>query len=333
MSCLVSILLPLYNESVEYATLAIDSLCNQTYTELEIVLLLDNPQNKRLLSLLKEYTQRDNRIVLYINEKNMGLPTTLNFGISVAHGEFIARMDGDDISMPQRIEKQLSYLLSHSCIDLLGTNAYIIDENGDTIGEYKKTSSDYSQKMMLKHCNCNMIHPTWLGKAELFRACLYREFFHCEDYDFMLRAYAAGYKFHNLSIPLLKYRVQQKSISRTFAYEQYINAELARKQYLKYNKDHLTSYPILPILSFDLKDKEKYNSTLSFLNDLREAWIQKRINAVFILIIKIAFRDNRPLKIRTKALLVYWILTIREKIINICTQSFFPFIKKNNQNV
>ena len=224
MSCLVSILLPLYNESVEYATLAIDSLCNQTYTELEIILLLDNPQNKRLLSLLKEYTQRDNRIVLYINEKNMGLPTTLNFGISVAHGEFIARMDGDDISMPQRIEKQLSYLLSHSCIDLLGTNAYIIDENGDTIGEYKKTSSDYSQKMMLKHCNCNMIHPTWLGKAELFRACLYREFFHCEDYDFMLRAYAAGYKFHNLSIPLLKYRVQQKSISRTFAYEQYINA-------------------------------------------------------------------------------------------------------------
>ena len=94
----------LYNESVEYATLAIDSLCNQTYTELEIILLLDNPQNKRLLSLLKEYTQRDNRIVLYINEKNMGLPTTLNFGISVAHGEFIARMDGDDISMPQRIE-------------------------------------------------------------------------------------------------------------------------------------------------------------------------------------------------------------------------------------
>lgn len=75
MSCLVSILLPLYNESVEYATLAIDSLCNQTYTELEIILLLDNPQNKRLLSLLKEYTQRDNRIVLYINEKNMGLPT------------------------------------------------------------------------------------------------------------------------------------------------------------------------------------------------------------------------------------------------------------------
>ena len=87
------------------------------------------------------------------------------------------------------------------------------------------------------------------------------------------------------------------------------------------------------IEGFDLKDKEKYNSTLSFFYVLREAWIQKRINAVFILIIKIAFRDNRPLKIRTKALLVYWILTIREKIINICTQSFFPFIKKNNQNV
>lgn len=88
MSCLVSILLPLYNESVEYATLAIDSLCNQTYTELEIILLLDNPQNKRLLSLLKEYTQRDNRIVLYINEKNMGLPTTLNFGISGSNPKF-----------------------------------------------------------------------------------------------------------------------------------------------------------------------------------------------------------------------------------------------------
>ena len=194
----ISVLLPLYNEPENLARKAIDSIIEQTYDRLEIILLLDNPTNEILKNLLTEYSQKDKRIISVINEQNKGLPDTLNRGIDIATGSFIARMDGDDISAHDRLEKQLNYLHLHPEIDLLGTDAFVINEEGELIGEYHKLSTDFSQKMMLRYITINLIHPTWFGKSELFKKCRYRNFTHCEDYDFMIRAYASGYHFHNL---------------------------------------------------------------------------------------------------------------------------------------
>ncbi|MCI6051690.1 glycosyltransferase [Phocaeicola plebeius] len=314
---LISVLLPLYNEPISLAKQAIDSILNQTFSHLEVILLLDNPKNTELINLIQDYEGKDNRVITHINSSNKGLPETLNAGIHKAKGKYIARMDGDDISAPTRIEKQLKFLLEHPHIDLVGSNAYAINEEGELIGEYHKLSSDFSQKMMLRHITINLIHPTWLGKIELFKNCLYRNFTHCEDYDFMMRAYALGYHFYNLQENLFYVRIQQKSlrsVSRKYAYEQYINTIRVQKQYKTFKRKKLKVYPELPELSYDAIDKEKYQSTIADLNSLREAFFQKQILKIISISIRISQKDSRPLIFRLKVLVLSSILSFMEKI-------------------
>lgn len=316
-NALISVILPLYNEPEILAKQAIDSILTQTYSKLEIILLLDNPDNDILKNILSEYGKKDKRIIVAINEKNKGLPETLNKGIDIATGDFIARMDGDDISTADRLEKQLAYMQTHPQTDLLGSDAFAINEEGKLIGEYHKLATDYSQKMMLRHISINLIHPTWFGKSKLFKQCKYRNFTHCEDYDFMIRAYALGYHFHNLREKLFYVRIQQtslRSVSRKYAYEQYINTLRVKSQFKEFRKKHMKNYPELPELTYDLNDKERYQSTISLLNELREAFFQKQFVKFINLFIKIARKDFRPLAFRIKVFTLSKVLVLAEKI-------------------
>ena len=316
-NALISVILPLYNEPESLAKQAIDSILTQTYSKLEIILLLDNPDNDILKNILSEYGKKDKRIIVAINEKNKGLPETLNKGIDMATGDFIARMDGDDISTADRLEKQLAYMQTHPQTDLLGSDAFAINEEGKLIGEYHKLATDYSQKMMLRHISINLIHPTWFGKSKLFKQCKYRNFIHCEDYDFMIRAYALGYHFHNLKEKLFYVRIQQtslRSVSRKYAYEQYINTLRVKSQFKEFRKKHMKNYPELPELTYDLNDKERYQSTISLLNELREAFFQKQFVKFINLFIKIARKDFRPLAFRIKVFTLSKVLVLAEKI-------------------
>lgn len=316
-NALISVILPLYNEPESLAKQAIDSILTQTYSKLEIILLLDNPDNDILKNILSEYGKKDKRIIVAINEKNKGLPETLNKGIDMATGDFIARMDGDDISTADRLEKQLAYMQTHPQTDLLGSDAFAINEEGKLIGEYHKLATDYSQKVMLRHISINLIHPTWFGKSKLFKQCKYRNFTHCEDYDFMIRAYALGYHFHNLKEKLFYVRIQQtslRSVSRKYAYEQYINTLRVKSQFKEFRKKHMKNYPELPELTYDLNDKERYQSTISLLNELREAFFQKQFVKFINLFIKIARKDFRPLAFRIKVFTLSKVLVLAEKI-------------------
>ena len=170
---------------------------------------------------------------------------------------------------------------------------------------------------MLRHITINLIHPTWLGKIELFKNCLYRNFTHCEDYDFMMRAYALGYHFYNLQENLFYVRIQQKSlrsVSRKYAYEQYINTIRVQKQYKTFKRKKLKVYPELPELSYDAIDKEKYQSTIADLNSLREAFFQKQILKIISISIRISQKDSRPLIFRLKVLVLSSFLSFMEKI-------------------
>lgn len=312
---LISVILPLYNENLSLAIQAIDSILSQTYRNIEIIIILDNPHNQDLSNLVNEYNKKDIRIKKHINNKNLGLPKTLNIGIDLANGDYIARMDGDDISDINRLETQINFLLNNPNIDLVGSDAYIINENNEIIGEYHKLNTDFAQKYMLKHFTINLIHPTWLGKTELFRTIKYRNFSHCEDYDFMLRAYALNYKFYSIPHKLLSYRILQNSlssISRKYAYEQFVNTLRARKQFHIFIKDKNTDYPALPILTYNTIDKEKYQSTLIQLNELRIAYSNKNIFKCISLFFKISLRDIRPLTFRIKGIFLFKILHIAE---------------------
>lgn len=316
-SPLISVLLPLYNEPVEFARQAIDSILKQTYRNLEVIILLDNPQNTELKCLLEEYETLDSRVKFHCNKSNLGLPSTLNKGIELAKGDYIARMDGDDISLPSRLETQLNYLLAHPNVDLIGANSYVINEEGKVIGIYRKLRTDFSQKMMLRYANINLIHPTWFGKGDLFRKCRYRNFMHCEDYDFMARAYAMGANFHNINETLFYCRVQQttcRSVSRKFAYEQYMNTLKVRKQLNDYLCADMENYPDMPALMYDSADKQRYQSTIPLLNQLREAFFQRKILRCFMLGIKILRIDSRPLTSRFRVFVLSHLLFLLEKL-------------------
>ncbi len=314
---LVSVLLPLYNEPIAFAKEAIDSILKQTYQNLEIILLLDNPQNEELKKLITDYKGQDERVRIHVNEENRGLPATLNAGINLATGDYIARMDGDDISVSIRIEKQLNYLLENSEVDLIGSNAYIINEDGEEIGEYRKLQTDFSQKIMLRKASINMIHPTWFGKSSLFKQCKYRNFMHCEDYDFMARAYAMGSNFYNLKENLLYVRIQQKScrsVSRKHAYEQYINTLEVRKQLNDFLNKKVQMYPVVPHIVYDARDKERYQSTIPLLNQLRESFLQKKFWKSILLAGRIIKKDPRPIYSRIRVFVISHILRIKEML-------------------
>ncbi len=99
-----------YNETVEELKKAIDSILTQTFKNFEFIIILDNPQNYEHKKVINEYLSKDKRIIFLINESNIGLAASLNEGIENAKGDYIARMDADDISMPNRLEKEYNYL-------------------------------------------------------------------------------------------------------------------------------------------------------------------------------------------------------------------------------
>ena len=111
--------MPVYNAE-KYIVEAVDSILNQTYSDFEFI-IIDDCSTDASYEILQSYAAKDNRIRLFKNDVNKKLPKTLNFGISQAKGKYIARMDADDISLPERFAKQIKFMESHPEIGVCGT--------------------------------------------------------------------------------------------------------------------------------------------------------------------------------------------------------------------
>ncbi len=118
----ITVIMPVYNCEL-YIKEAIDSILNQTFTDFEF-LIIDDASTDKTVSIIKEY--KDFRIQLIEKEGNKGISDSLNYGLKVAKGEYIARMDGDDISLPERFVKQVTFLDSNPDVILCGSNFGII---------------------------------------------------------------------------------------------------------------------------------------------------------------------------------------------------------------
>ena len=130
-SPLVSVIMSVYNGE-KYLSKAIESILNQSYRNFEFI-IVDDASTDSSLEIINEYLKIDNRIIILSNNVNIGLGSSLNKAIQFSSGEFIARMDSDDISIPDRLEKQINYLLEHKNIHILGGDQIIIDERGVVI--------------------------------------------------------------------------------------------------------------------------------------------------------------------------------------------------------
>lgn len=202
---LITVVMPVFN-AANYLNLAIDSIIDQTYTNWEMI-AIDDGSTDNSLAILLHYQLRDKRIKVFSRE-NKGIAYTLNQGIEKANGDFIARMDADDISMPTRLELQLDALIVNPSLDLIATNAFLIDDQNKSVGELM-CSTGHANICKRPWVGFLMPHPTWLGRTEWFRKYHYAipAPYLCEDQELLLRAHIDS-KFAVLPNYLFRYRVR-----------------------------------------------------------------------------------------------------------------------------
>lgn len=210
---LISIILPIYNAELFLAE-SIDSILNQTYQNFELILLNDgSTDNSEKICL--SYT--DSRI-RYYKHANMGLAATLNKGIDISKGHYIARQDNDDISMPQRLEKQVNYLLQHPQVVLLGTRALIFSDKYPNYGQHNHPTSSAILKFDLLFDN-PFVHSSVMFSKEIVQSVggysLNRNYY--EDHH-LWSALAFKGKVANLPEYLVKYRHHEKGLSKITSY-------------------------------------------------------------------------------------------------------------------
>lgn len=207
---MVSVLLATHNDE-KYIKEAIDSVINQTYRDFELI-IIDDGSSDRTAEIISSYD--DERIIFIKNGQNMGLPYSLNKGMEMARGEYIARMDGDDICFPQRLQKQLEYMEQHPEITMCGANRLDFSEKGKKSA--KRFFPEESEALKVRLLFGNPIaHSSWFIRKDDFLKHHFRydeDFRYSQDYELIYRILKSC-KIACVQTILLKYRVKEKTRS------------------------------------------------------------------------------------------------------------------------
>lgn len=210
---LISIIMGIYN-CEKYLEESIESIVNQTYDNWELI-MCDDGSDDKTLEIAEEYKKKyPKKIIVIQNERNMGLNFTLNHCLEYAKGEYIARQDGDDISLPNRLETEIKFLKENPNYSLVSSNMVFFDENGDwgeskNFGEVKKENFIYGSPIC--HAPCMM-------KKEALQAVggysVDKKLLRVEDYHLWFKFFIKGYKCYNLSEVLYKMRDDKGAFKR-----------------------------------------------------------------------------------------------------------------------
>lgn len=206
---LVSVIMPVYQE-VNFLRHAIESIFGQTYREIELIIVDSTPDEKPVKSIIAEYGQK----IRYFHIEKKGVAIQLNYGILHTNGEFIARMDADDISLPERFAAQIDFLNTNQNIDLVGTQYQLIDEDGNILTEKSQIPCGNDEITAETIFTCSMAHPSVMFRRSLLeQGWRYAESSAAEDYDLWTRM-ACKAKFSNLPDILLHYRVHKNNVTK-----------------------------------------------------------------------------------------------------------------------
>jgi len=215
---LVSIIMPCYNAE-RFLKKAIESMLNQTFTDFEFI-IIDDCSTDRSAAIIHEYIKDDPRIRYIKNDKNRGVASSLNIGINNSNGKFIARMDADDISAPERLKKQIEHMKNNPDCVACGSDIIIINEHGSIIGSRKYLYSNKTIKKNIHRASC-FAHPTVIIRAETLRnnGLLYSiSLPWVEDFDLWFKLSEHG-EFSNLEESLLYYRLSSSSVKNSHCKE------------------------------------------------------------------------------------------------------------------
>lgn len=213
---MISILLSVYNsENTVLDTL--QSIKNQTYDKFEVIIIDDN-SNDKSWQVIQNFCITDQRFHPYRNEENKGLPYNLNKALSLSKYNYIARIDADDICVENRLEIQYGFMRNNSMVDILGSNAFLIDANKKIIGKTNVPNTHKEIITELRYKN-PILHPSVMIKRKVLEDLkgFNEKLLKAQDYDLWRRANKKKYIFNNLDNYLIMYRVEtNKPISTIY---------------------------------------------------------------------------------------------------------------------
>ena len=208
----VSIIMGIYN-CANTLEEAIESILKQTYQDWELIMCDDGSQDNTY-EVATSFSKKYENIIVFQNERNRGLNYTLNRCLEKANGKYIARMDGDDISLPTRLEKEVAFLDQHKEYAIVSTNMIYFDENG----EWGKSNmlelpqkEDLVKSTPFCHAPC-MVRREAYEKVKGYS--VEKKLLRVEDYHLWFKMYLEGYRGHNLQEPLYKMRDDREATQR-----------------------------------------------------------------------------------------------------------------------
>jgi glycosyltransferase involved in cell wall biosynthesis/peptidoglycan/xylan/chitin deacetylase (PgdA/CDA1 family) len=292
---LITVILPCYN-AMPFLTEALESMINQTYWNLEIICLNDGSTDKTA-TVLEQYAKKDSRVRVVHNESNLGLIRTLNKGIELARGEYISRMDADDISMPDRIEKQLTFIRSTKA-DIISSGVVIINDQGKSLEKlYPRALSTLEIAYLSLFVN-PMLHPTVFAKSEVLKKhhYLFNDIsLHVEDFELWTRLIRNNVILLNHNDIVLYYRISTNGISRKYSTLQNSNFSKMVLFHIKYYAGIPVSEDCASILS------NRFNNVDISLMKIKEAFIiMNRLEKWFVKRYNLKSSENKSIKRTTE---------------------------------
>ncbi len=260
----ISVVMPVYNGE-KFLREAIDSILAQSFEDFEFIIINDG-SNDNSEGIILSYS--DSRIVYVKNEVNLRLIKTLNKGVDIAKGKYIARMDADDVALPNRFETQLKYFSRHPDVGIVGGRTLYLYLSG----QIKKPSFFCRLKETppyIQPFENTVRHPAVMVVADLLKKNHYRDdgtALHIEDWELWLRLYSKGVKCVSTDEYLLHYRITDGSINRLYNGVQIDNMSSLSIDYLKKNLGFEIDYKILRYI---IGDKTNSATLKTVVKELR----------------------------------------------------------------
>ena len=224
---MISIVMGVYNAQ-DTLRAAINSIIAQTFTDWEMI-IVDDGSTDNTYKILDEFSNNHSKILIVKNSKNMGLPYCLNKGIGMSKGEFIARMDADDISYPDRLKTQLSYMKENEHVDVLGCSAKMLNHDLSIV---KMVNMPRYHDDCLRYIakSTPFIHPSVLIRKRFFnKNGLYNsKLKKAQDYDLWARGIKSSC-YENIPVVLLEYSLATKKTMSTIIREIVVRTKCAYK--------------------------------------------------------------------------------------------------------
>jgi glycosyltransferase involved in cell wall biosynthesis len=225
----ISALMPVYNTDVRFLRAAIESVLWQTFRDFELIIVNDGSTDEGIKRTVMSFD--DERIKYFSNEKNLGISATRNRLINLAMGEYLAVVDHDDVSLPERFEREASYLDEHGDVGVV--SSWIRIHNSDRIMRDKTEDREIKESLLTKFC---MVHPAAMIRKSVLVGNNIKyesEFFPSEDYALWCRLISKT-KFHVIPEILFEYRKHRKCTSLRFSKQLrhmgYVIQEFARRE-------------------------------------------------------------------------------------------------------